>query len=113
MWRADQRTPAFSRTAGGGDTVRVRHTTERGWVLAFTVQYEAWIDEQYRLVVRYDTSNTAHGRAHRDVLDWSGETVEQVWLPVDQTFNDALIEAERDLREDWERYREAFLKRRP
>lgn len=57
---------------GTADSIRVRRTTERGQTLAFTVQYEPWVDGAHRPAVRYDT---AHGFAHRDILDWDGVAV--------------------------------------
>lgn len=39
--------------------------TEKGQVTIFRVQYEAYIDSEWRAVLRYDT---AHGFPHRDLL---------------------------------------------
>ena len=55
-----------------GDGIRVRFSTVRGTVSGSVLQYEAWIEERHRPVVRYDT---AHGFPHRDLLDWEGMTV--------------------------------------
>ena len=52
-----------------GDVIRVRIRTDHGRVVDFVAQFEAWIEGRRRPVVRHDAS---HGRAHRDLLDWTG-----------------------------------------
>jgi hypothetical protein len=79
--------------------LRVRIVTEPGrGVVEFMVQYET-------RVVPYDT---AHGDAHRDVLDADGRNVEKHWLP-GWDFDRALQHTIADLRANWPRYRENFL----
>ena len=56
-------------------------------------------------VVRYDT---AHGFAHRDRLHPDGRS-EKTALPV-QDYAQALSYAEADLKDQWQMYREHFLK---
>ena len=56
-------------------------------------------------VVRYDTS---HGFAHKDKLSYRGEAVKEM-LPFND-FNLALTFAEKDLKDNWQKYRECFLK---
>ncbi len=92
-----------------GDVTRVRFTTERGHVVAYTAQYEAWIEEKYRPIVRYDS---AHGHPHVDILDWSGKTVEKIWLS-HETLGEAFTHALDEIEETWQDLREAFLRRRP
>jgi hypothetical protein len=94
----------------GGDTVRVAFDFDRGRVTDFVVQLECWIEDRWRPVARYDA---AHGRAHRDVLDWDGRVVEKDWLPAELTYNRAMALGERDLAENAETYRSEFLRRRP
>jgi hypothetical protein len=89
--------------------MRVRITRERKRVLDFVVQYEAFIDEAFRPVVRHDGS---HGVSHRDLLDWSGATIDKRWAAEGTTMNDALNEAIRDIQSNWEYYRAEFLRRR-
>ncbi len=85
------------------DRFRYFHRLERGKIVRFRVQYEAWIGDEWRSVVRYDT---AHGYPHRDLLhpdriedkrEFRGYTVEEV-----------LTLGERDLKANWRRYRAAY-----
>lgn len=77
--------------------LRAHIATERGQVIEFMMQYETWIDGAWRPVVRYDS---AHGQAHRDLLDPRGETLEKDWLPSHYSFADALNYAEQDLQDN-------------
>lgn len=55
----------------GLDRLRVRFETEHGEVTSIIViQYEAFIDGEWRAIVRYDE---AHGFFHKDVLWPSGD----------------------------------------
>jgi hypothetical protein len=45
------------------DRLRVRATKNRGRIVSFVVQYEAFIHGRWRAIVRYDT---AHRFAHRE-----------------------------------------------
>lgn len=89
--------------------LRVRFTTERGRVTAFTVQYETVIGGQTFAVARYDT---AHGYPHLDVLDRRGRVIAKIRLPDQPSLGAALTYAEHDMQYSWRRYREAFLKDR-
>ena len=91
-----------------GDVVRVHFVKNGPFIIRFTVQYETLINGKYKPVVRYDT---AHGFAHRDTLDWHGETVH--WQPMHDRddFRAALTEAITDLTTNWQRYRSEFLRR--
>ena len=93
-----------------GDAVRIGFDLDRGRVTDFTVQLECWIDGGWRPVVRYDT---AHGHAHRDLLDWAGRVVGKDWMPANLNFNDALRQAEDDVVAFAETYRSEFLRRKP
>lgn len=93
-----------------GDELRVITRTERGQVVDFVVQYEAILNEVRYQVVRYDGS---HGRAHRDTLDADGETIRKVWLDQFLSFSDAITIAIDDIKSEWPRFREAFLRRLP
>ena len=92
------------------DVMRVRMTRNRKWVVDFVVQYEALIDDVFFAVVRHDGS---HGVPHRDLLDWSGETIDKRWASAGTTMNAALTDAMHDSRSNWEYYREDFFRRRP
>ncbi|MBI2180810.1 MAG: hypothetical protein HYU31_08330 [Deltaproteobacteria bacterium] len=55
----------FPLSAGLEDRLRVRAAKIRGRIVSFVVQYEAFIEGQWKAVVRYDT---AHRFAHKDIL---------------------------------------------
>ena len=76
----------------------------------FVVQYEALIDDAFRPVVRH---NGSHGVPHRDLINWSGETIEKRWSAEGTSMSEALDEAIRDIQSNWEYYRAGFLRRRP
>ena len=92
------------------DRLRVEFITEQGHVRDFVVQYERYLDGEYRPVVRYDR---AHGRPHRDILDHSGRLVRKDWLPRSTTLADALTDALDDLQVRWPEYRDRFLEGKP
>jgi hypothetical protein len=61
--------------------------------------------DQWHPIVRYDT---AHGFAHRDLINRRGDVTKTPLFIND--YNDALAFAESDLKANWEIYRERFLK---
>ena len=87
--------------------VRYRFTTEGGTVTAFTVQYETTLDGRRLPVVRFDM---AHGFCHRDILDRRGHNVSKQRLSDDPSLGEALQRGAADIRNNWRRYREAFLR---
>jgi len=87
--------------------LRLRITTERGNVEAFTVQYETTVEGERLPVARYDG---AHGYAHRDLLDRRGRMIDKLRLPGGPTYKEALELGRRDLLANWPRYRDAFLR---
>jgi hypothetical protein len=93
-----------------GHAIRVRFVRVGKTVVDFVVQYEVCIDGQWRQVVRYDGS---HGRPHRDILDWDGDTIAKRWSPPGTTNNQALTGAVNDIIANSDRYFAEFLKRRP
>ena len=74
-----------------GDTIRIRSTIVRGREMDFTVQYEPFVDGAFRPAAGYDS---AHGRAHRDTLDWNERPVAKDWLPEDMDLNQAFTYAD-------------------
>lgn len=100
----------FTQPVGDGCELRVRFDFDRGRVTEFTVQLECWIEGRWRPVVRYDS---AHGRPHRDILDWDGRVAEKDWMPVTMDNKAAMKVAGRELKDNAAYYREAFLRRKP
>src|SRR3972149_10237130 len=88
---------------GPSDRYRHLHISEKGKIVLFRVQYETKIADIWYTVVRYDT---AHGFAHRDILDMKGNVDK---TPIfNQDYNDALTFAENDLKLNWEYYKKRF-----
>ncbi len=92
-------------TAESNDRLRVSAQKEGGIVLEFVVQYEAIILQEWQPIVRYDT---AHGFAHRDIMNTDGETIKQPLFF--ETYNLAFTYATIDLKANWKKYREDFKK---
>ena len=90
-----------------GDRLRVQAFTFQGKVVTFLVQYETMIDGNLVPVVRYDT---AHGHPHRDTLDRRGRIVKKDWLPDTTTPAEGWRQGERDLADNWARYKDEFLR---
>ncbi|MBI5167524.1 MAG: hypothetical protein HY998_07275 [candidate division NC10 bacterium] len=83
--------------------LRVNAWIEKGIVTGFVVQYEAFIQDQWRPIVRYDT---AHGFAHRDLIHPKGEAEKQpLYFP---NLNLAFTFAIQDLKMLWGRYRAGY-----
>ena len=80
------------------------HETEHGEVVKFVVQLEVLQERKWKVVVRYDC---AHGFAHIDRF-WLDGSKEKIPLNLD--FKTALSLADWDIRSNWERYKENFLK---
>ena len=88
------------------DRKRHEHTVERGKVQSFVVQYEILLGERWVPIVRYDTS---HGYAHKDLMNPDG-TQEKILMGM-ADFAEALVLADMDINENWERYKERYLRR--
>ena len=90
------------------DCRRRHHRKYAGkWVIAFCIQLELFIDNNWFPVIRYDTS---HGFAHRDYVHPDGG-IEKTSINI-RSFNEALTFSEDDVKANWELYREKFLKER-
>ena len=89
---------------GASDRYRHLHIQDRGKIIFFRIQYETKINDLWYAVVRYDT---AHGFAHRDLLNIRGELMKTPLF--NQDYNDALTFAENDLKSNWEYYKKRFL----
>ena len=88
---------------GLSDRYRHLHITEKGKIVFFRLQYETKIYDIWHAVVRYDT---AHGFAHRDLLNIKGQVKKTPLL--NQNYNDALIFAESNLKTNRENYKKNF-----
>jgi len=91
---------------GEFDRYRHLHIKERDKIAFFRIQYETKVKDKWCPVVRYDT---AHGFAHRDLLNSKGEVVKTPLF--NQSYNDALTFAESDLKSNWEYYKVRFMER--
>lgn len=88
------------------DRKRYQHVKEGNKICGFVIQYETKIGETWYPVVRYDT---AHGVAHKDILDIKGLR-EKVILGITD-YKEALNLADTDIRENWSSYKKQFLRR--
>ena len=89
----------------GLDRLRMRLITKSGKVTYAVVQYETFVQDKWRAVVRYDNS---HGYPHRDVLHPNGEEDKFPLRFAD--LNTFVLYAEQDLKDRWQWYKERFLK---
>lgn len=88
----------------GTDRVRIHFITEQGQVKTIVViQYEAYIDGEWRAIVRFDE---AHGFFHRDIMSPTGEQA-KVAEPTDD-LGLALTQAIADIKRNWWLYRKAY-----
>lgn len=78
---------------------------EKGKVIKFIVQFEALIGKKWQYIVRYDT---AHSFVHRDTYFPNGSQSKSA-IPF-LNFNEALTFAEKDLKNNWKKYKERFQK---
>lgn len=88
------------------DRKRHEHIADKGRVIGFVVQYEVLIQDKWTPIVRYDT---AHGFAHRDLMN-PDESKEKIILG-EVDLNEALTLADRDINENWERYKNRYFRR--
>ena len=89
---------------GSDSRYRHYHSSERGRVVEFCVQYEIYIHGKWCPVVRYDT---AHGFAHRDFMDLKGVVSKTPLFTND--YNEALTFAESDIKSNWTIYKLRFI----
>ena len=83
--------------------IRHYHFSIKGKITKFTVQYEAFIIDQWHSIIRYDT---AHGFAHIDRLYPDGSVKKEPLFYWD--YNEALTFSQHDLNSNWEWYRERY-----
>ena len=80
------------------------HKTMKGRVVKFMVQLEVEYKGAWREVVRYDC---AHGFAHRDSYNLSENHIKE---ELRMSFKEVLTLADEDLDDNWEDYKEKYLK---
>ena len=80
------------------------HKVERGEIRNFVVQLELRIGDNWKPVVRYDC---AHNFAHRDSYDQKGAARK---VNLSMAYEDALTFADDDINENWQLYRDKFLR---
>lgn len=88
------------------DRKRHKHISDKEKIIEFVVQYETKIKDKWIPVVRYDT---AHGFAHKDILNPDG-TCEKILLG-NISYNELLTLADRDINENWQRYKNRYIGR--
>lgn len=85
------------------DRLRVNAIKEKGKIINFIVQYEAFIKGRWYAIVRYDTS---HGFAHKDIIHYDGTQEKQpLYFP---NHSIAFTFAIQDLKSLWRWYRKGF-----
>lgn len=86
------------------DRVKIRFTTRKGVVVWIKlVQYEAYIEDKWRAILRYDT---AHGYLHRDIEHPKGDQ-EKLKIPY-ADLGEALTEAIDHIERNWQFYRKMY-----
>ena len=80
------------------------HNSEAGKITKFVVQLEVKIGGTWKEVVRYDC---AHDYAHKDLYNNEGKRSK---INLYMNYEDALSFADDDINENWEIYKQRFLK---
>jgi len=83
---------------------RHRHETNGGKVTNFVVQLEIRIEQEWKVAIRYDC---AQGYSHVDRYDKTGEKTKRL---LNLQFESALTYGDWDINENWQHYRDSFLK---
>jgi len=88
-----------------GENARKRHYHEtiKGKVIAFTVQLEAFVNGEWREIIRYDS---AHGFAHIDRYYLNGRKIKK---ELNLELTEALTLADEDIKKNWKVYQRDFL----
>ncbi|MBI4684794.1 MAG: hypothetical protein HY755_06305 [Nitrospirae bacterium] len=80
------------------------HITESGVVIKFVVQLEIKAGGDWKEVIRYDCE---HDYAHKDCYNIKGDERK---INIFLSYEDAMTLADEDINDNWEKYREKFLK---
>jgi len=81
------------------------HVWQKGQIMRFRIQYEAFIGGRWHPVVRYDT---VHGQPHRDLLHPDGSQTKEMYSAYSNA--EALTLGQRDILDNWPAYRAAYEK---
>ncbi len=81
------------------------HSWEGQKVVEFRIQYEALMNGEWIVIVRYDS---AHGRPHRDLIHSDGSETKE-WFDIHSSA-EVLTIGQRDIMENWPAYRNRFEK---
>jgi hypothetical protein len=98
-----RRREEFSVRRSEEDIFHVVFDKEDDRIVQFSVQYLAFLQDEWHPVIRFDT---AHGHAHLDISH-PDDTQETRELHI-QNYNEALTWALEDLREHWQFYRQRY-----
>jgi len=88
---------------GEGARKRHYHESDKGRLAEFVVQLEVLVDDHWDTVIRYDS---AHGFPHIDRYYRDGKKTKK---PLYLEFDEALILADEDIKENWKKYQRAFM----
>jgi hypothetical protein len=80
------------------------HESEGGKIVRFMVQLEVTVGSTWKEVIRYDC---AHDYVHKDGYDIKGKGRK---IRLNLEYDEALVFADDDINENWEIYRERFLR---
>ena len=89
----------------GHERMRVKLIIDKGKLTDLVFQYESFIDNHWRDIVRYDL---AHGFFHRDFIMPKGEK-EKIRIEIFDLKTAATF-AEQDIKDKWEFYKTKYLK---
>lgn len=94
----------YDRPLGQGAKKRHYHKTERGKVVDFMVQLEVAVKGEWKEVIRYDCT---HSFVHIDRYNLEEKRKKE---DLELSYEDALTLADTDINDNWEKYRQRFLK---
>jgi hypothetical protein len=80
------------------------HAIEGGKIVRFMVQLEILVDAAWKEVVRYDC---AHDYVHKDCYNIKGRSRK---IRLNLEYENALTLADDDINDNWQTYRERFLR---
>lgn len=89
-----------------GVIVFVQFNTEKGDVKDFVIKLLCEFSGKWHEVLRYDSG---HGCSHKDILDITGSVIRKVWYDFLDN-SQALTMAIADIKDNYEFYRERYLK---